>query len=320
MNNEDDGAPARLDAAQACHDDEPERAAALLRGLDPAQLPVDRLPGLAFLLNHVLGEKFGAWGEAHERQIAVLHAAGDKPAVGLWRQAAAAAQAAGEPAEAQRLCAALADAAGAPPQAAQDVVALTVAMYRVPKLPPAAAAECTREALGALRDDAPIWQEPNPLDTAVASCLNNIASSLVERPRQELAHPPLRAALEDAARLAERFWLRAGNWVHRERAAYLRAMVGNALDEAPQAREHALRALALIDANDVDDAEKVDRAFIELEHAHACRALELLEEANAAQAKAEAIALTFGDTFLDDWFASRRKALAESAPLADSRT
>jgi hypothetical protein len=317
MNQEDDGAPARLDAAQACHDDEPERAAALLRGLDPAQLPIDRLPGLAFLLNHVLGEKCGAWGEAHERQAALLRAAGDKPAAGLWRQAAAAARAAGEPAEAQRLCAALADATGAAPQAAQDVVALTVAMYRVPRLPPAAAAACTRAALGALHDDAPIWQDPNPLDAAVAACTNNIASSLVERPGQDLAHPLLRVVLEDAARLAERFWLRAGNWVHHERAAYLRAMVGNALDEAPQAREHALRALALIDANDIDDAEKVDRAFIELEHAHACRALELLEEATAAQATAEAIASTFGDAFLDDWFARRRKALAALAALAD---
>lgn len=319
MNNEDDGAPARLDVAQACHDDEPERAAALLRGLDPAQLPADRLPGLAFLLNHVLGEKCGAWGEAHERQVNLLYAAGDKPAVVLWRQAAAAAQAAGEPAEARRLCVSLADAAGAPLQAAQDVVALTVAIYRVPRMPPGAAAECTREALVALRDDALTWQIANPLDTAVASCMNNIASGLVERPQEELAHPPLRAALEDAARLAEHFWLRAGNWVHHERAAYLRALVGNALDEAPQAREHALRALALIDANDIDDAEKVDRAFIELEHAHACHALELLEEANAAQARAEAIASTFGDAFLDDWFASRRKALAEIAALADRR-
>ncbi len=313
MNDTDDTPLSRLDEANACHDDEPERAAALLRALDPATLPSERLPGMAFLLNHVLGEKFGAWGEALERQTALLRAAGDKPAGVLWRQAAAAAQAAGEAAEARRLCGAFGDATGASPQAAHDVVALTVAMYRVPKMAHGAAAECVHEALKPLHDDTATWRDANPLDSAAAACTNNIASGLVERPQQELAHPPLRAALQDAARLAEHFWLRAGNWVHHERAAYLRAMVGNALDEAPQAREHALRALALIDANDVDDAEKVDRAFIELEHAHACRALELLDEANAAQAKAESIAATFGDAFLDDWFASRRKTLAALA-------
>lgn len=304
---------ARLDAAQACHDDEPARAAALLRGLDPAQLPAERLPGLAFLLNHVLGEKFGAWAEALAGQGAVLAAAGDAPAVVLFRQAAAAAQAAGDEGEAQRLHGALARASGAAAQVATDVVALTVAMYRVPTLAPAAAADCARAALACLHDDAAAWREATPLDAAAAACTNNIASNLVERPPHELADPALRVALDDAARVAERLWTRAGTWVHRERAAYLRAMVGNALATAPQAREHALRALALIDANDVDDAERVDRAFIELEHAHACRAIGLQAEAEAAQAKAEAIAAAFGDVFLDEWFARRRAALAALA-------
>ncbi|MEO8125426.1 MAG: hypothetical protein ABI633_15360, partial [Burkholderiales bacterium] len=241
----------RLDDANACHDDDPDRAAVLLRCLDPAQLPAERLPGLAFLLNHVLGEKFDAWGEAHLRHAHLLNAAGAAPVAVLWRQAAAAAQAAGEASDAQRLTASLADAVGASPQMALDVVGLTVAMYRVPKLTHQAAADCTQQALSALRDDAAAWQRPGPFDATVAMCANNIASNLVERPQDELMYAPLRAALQDAAQLAERFWLRAGNWVHHERAAYLRAMVGNALAEAPQAREHALRALALIDANDV---------------------------------------------------------------------
>lgn len=304
----------RLDEANACHDDDPGRAAALLREIDPAALPAERLPGLAFLFNHVLGEKLGAWQEAHTRHAGVLAAAGAAPAAVLWRQAAAAAHAAGDADAAQRLSRALADAAGATPGAAQDVVALTVAMYRVASLASAAAADCAQRALRALDDAAAAWRQPGPLDAAVAACANNIASGLVERPQADLLREPLRSVLHDAARIAERFWLRAGNWVHHERAAYLRAMVGNALGEAPQAREHALRALALIDANDVDDAEKVDRAFIELEHAHACRALELTDEAAAAQARAEAIAAAFGDAFLDDWFASRRKTLAALAP------
>ncbi len=309
----EDTAIARLDEVDACHDDDPERAAALLRDLDPAQLPAERLPGLAFLLNHVLGEKFDAWNDAHARHAALLNAAGAAPATVLWRQAAAAAQAAGEPDDAQRLTASLADAVSVSPQMALDVVTLTVAMYRVPRLAHQAAADCTQQALRLLRDDVAAWRQPGPFDATVAACANNIASNLVERPQDELMHAPLRTALQDAAQLAERFWLRAGNWVHHERAAYLRAMVGNALAEAPQAREHALRALALIDANDVDDNEKVDRAFIELEHAHACRALELTDEANAAHARAEVIAASFNDAFLDDWFANRRKALTALA-------
>ncbi|HRP28641.1 MAG TPA: hypothetical protein PLG77_09465 [Burkholderiaceae bacterium] len=307
---------ARLDEANACHDADPQRAALLLRALDPAQLPVDRLPGLAFLLNHVLGEKLGAWRDAHARHAALLDAAGDAPAAVLWRQAAAAAQATGAADDARRLTAALADAAGAAPAAALEVVALTVAMYRVPGLGHAEAAGCVREALDALRDDGAALRESGPLDAAVAACINNIASDLVERPADAFTHAPLRDAMHDAAQLAERFWLRAGNWVHHERAAYLRAMVGNALAQAPQAREHALRALALLDANDLDDNESVDRAFIELEHAHACRALDLIAEADAAQARADEIAAAFGDAFLDDWFASRRRALAMLAAHA----
>lgn len=306
----------RLDAADACHDADPERAAALLRDLDPTQLPAARLPGLAFLLNHVLGEKLSLWGEAHARHAALLAAAGAAPAAVLWRQAAAAAQAAGETGDEERLTASLATAVGTSPQRAHEVVELTVAMYRVPGLGPEAAADCARQALSVLREEAG-WLQPGPFDASVAACANNIASNLVERPRDELTHAPLRTALQDAAQLAEHFWLRAGNWVHHERAAYLRAMVGNALAEAPQAREHALRALALIDANDIDDNEKVDRAFIELEHAHACRALELADEADVAQARAEEIAANFNDAFLDDWFASRRKALAALAVRSD---
>ena len=46
---------ALLDEADACHDDEPARAADMLRRIDPSALPADRLPVLAFLFNHLLG-------------------------------------------------------------------------------------------------------------------------------------------------------------------------------------------------------------------------------------------------------------------------
>ena len=153
------------------------------------------------------------------------------------------------------------------------------------------------------------WRPASPLDPAVAACANNIASGLLERPSAELQHAALRAVLDATARLAERFWLRAGTWVHFERAAYLRAMVATALGDARQSREHARRALALLDEHDTGRAEQVDRAFIELERARSCRDLALHDEAVAAQDAADALAAQFGDAGLDVWYAKRRADL-----------
>lgn len=304
---------AQLEEADACHDDDPPRAAALLRHIDPAALPSARLPSLAFLLNHVLGEKLGAWTEAHAMFDALLRAAGENPPMALWRQAAAAARLAGDAAAAAHRIEGLAIAAGATAGQAQDVVAFTALMYRAPMLPAAAAAEAVADVLPVFA--APAWAEANPLDSAVAACANNIASGLLERPAADVQqHPPLRSVLDRTALLAERIWLRAGTWVHHERAAYLRAMVATALGEALAAREHALRALALLDEHDADRAETVDRAFLELERARACRELALHAEAQAAQDAADALAAQFNDADLDAWFAKRRAELAAPPP------
>ena len=301
-----DDAQALLEQAQACHDDDPARGADLLRRIDPAALPVDRLPGLAFLLNHVLGEKLGAWVEAHAMFAPLLRAAGDEsPPPVLWRQAAAAAGLAGDGAAAARHAASLASATGATAEQVGAVIALTQAMFRVPGLPAGEAAQTVAAALPAF--GASTWQDQaTPLDAAVAACANNLASGLIERSPSDLQSPALRAATQEAAQLAERFWQRAGTWVQHERAAYLSALVANAFGDAARAREHALRALALIDANDADHAEDVDRAFLLLEQSRACRALGLASEAQATLGQADALAAQFGDPGLDDWYASRR--------------
>jgi hypothetical protein len=305
MSDETDPPQALLDTANDCHDDDPPRAAGLLRRIDPAALPADRLPVLAFLLNHVLGEKFGAWDEAHARFGPVLRAAGAQPLPVLWRQAAAAAGLAGDAAAAADAITALAQATGASAEQAGDVVALTQAMFRVPGLPAASAAQAAAAAIAALA--APRWQaQATPLDEAAGACTNNIASSLIERPPTDLADPALRAVTEDVAQCAERLWLRAGTWVNHERAAYLRALVANGLGDPGAAREHALRALALIDANDTEHAEDVDRAFLLLEQSRAARALGRADEAQATLAHADALAAKFGDAGLDAWYADRR--------------
>ena len=295
-----------LDQANACHDDDVPRGAALLRAIDAAALPVARQPLYAFLLNHVLGEKLGAWAEAlglHQRLLAL-----PAPAAVLWRQAGAAALALGDPTQSERAAAAYAAANDTDAARAREVLQLSAATYQVPGRDAETAARVAHAAIEPFDTEA--WSAASPLDGTVAAALNNLASGLQERPLPDLRAPALRDALRRSADLAHRFWLRAGTWVNAERALYLRAMVGNALGDARTARAHALEALALLDAHDTAHAESVDRAFIELERAHACHGLGLPEEATAAAASADRLAAAFGDAGLTRWYDSRRARLA----------
>jgi hypothetical protein len=297
-----------LDDAEACHDDDPQRAAALLREVDPAQLDGSRRPLLAFLLNHVLGESLGEWGDAHARQQALLTAAGaDAPPV-LWRQAAAAARLSGNPDGERAATVALAAAVTAPAQQAEHVVALTAASFEVPALPAAQAGRVALDALAPLQHD-PAWRQPGSLDAAAAACCNNLSAHLSERPLEQLTVAPLRAAMAASGELAQALWQRTGTWVHAERACLQRAIVSNTLGEPQQARVHARDGLVLLDRNDTSDAEFVDRAFLEQELAHACARLGLDTEAARAGERARTLAARFGDAGLDRWFAARRGRL-----------
>ena len=295
-----------LDQANACHDDDVPRGTALLRAIDPAALPAARQPTYAFLLNHLLGEKLGAWAEAvglHRRLLAL-----PAPAAVLWRQAGAAALALGDATLTEQAAAAYAAANGVATVRALDVLQLGAAMYQVPGHDADTAARLAHAAIAPFDTDA--WHAAGPLDGAVAASLNNLASGLLDRPLPDLRVPALRDALSHSAELAHRFWLRAGTWVNAERALYLRAMVGNALGDARTARAHALAALSLLDAHDTAHAEDVDRAFIELERAHACHRLGLPDEAAIAMASTQALAAAFGDAGLTRWYDSRRARLA----------
>jgi hypothetical protein len=297
----------RLDEADACHDDDPARAAELLRTVDLAGLPPGRWPGFAFLLNHVLGEKLTRWDEALQHHHRLLARAQPEPALVLWRQAATAARLAGAEAVAEELTRAFAKASGAAPERCDELLQLCAAMYRAPGLGAAAAGELTLAALAPLTRTE--WQSENPLDTSVAACANNLASDLLDRPTADLQHASTRAALAQAATLAHAFWQRAGTWVHHERALYLRAMACNALGEWRNVRAHALAALAVLDADDVDHTEDVDRAFIELERSHACERLGLAAEAQAARHTAQTLAGRFDDAELTRWFEQRAATL-----------
>ncbi|MDH5540955.1 MAG: hypothetical protein OEY03_16245 [Rhizobacter sp.] len=297
----------RLDEAELCHDEEPERAAALLRDIDVAQLPPERWPGHAFLLNHVLGEKLQRWSEALQRQRALLRQAQPAPSAALWRQGATAALLAGD-AELERVMTeSLAEAAGASLPRAHELVRLCAAMYRATGEAGATAAAGLRAALAPLHSND--WQADTPLDAAVAACTNNIANGLLERPVADLRLAALRSALADAAEQSHRFWLRAGTWVNHERALYLRAMVCNVLDQAQWARAHAQAGLALLDEHDGDAAQTIDRAFLELEQWHACMVLRRHADAAEALARATALAEGFDDEFWRASFERRRIGL-----------
>jgi len=302
----DTTAEAMLERIEACHDDAPDEAATLLAALDAAALPAERHPRLAYLINHVLGEKLGRWPQAHRQQQAMLAASADEPA--LLRQAAVAALLADDTLCAEALCVAFAAASGADATQAAQLVALSAAMFSLPSLDARAAGELALQALGPLQDRA--WEAAGPLDAAAAAACNNIASGFVERPATDLAQASLAAALKRAAETSQRLWLRAGNWVHHERACYLRAMTSHALGEPHRALEHAREGLALLDANDAAHEQDVDRAFLELEHAHACRRLGLAGDAAAAASRAQQLATAFDDAALTQWFETRRAKLA----------
>ena len=297
----------RLDEANACHDDDPPRGAALLRDIDPAQLPVERRPSYAFLLNHVLGEKLAEWNQALAGQQRLLALAQPQPAPVLWRQLGAAAQVAGATEPLAHAVEALASSSGAAPERARELVNLAAAMYLAPSQ---SAADAGRTALHAL---APVvhvaWPTHTALDAQAAACSNNLANGLLERSDKDLRHGALRAALACGAEIAERLWRQAGTWVQHERALYLRALACTVLGEPHLTRRHALDGLALLDAHDSAGAENVDRAFFELERWNACVWMGLADEAQGALQRAQGLAASFNDVGLTQWFEARRQRL-----------
>lgn len=292
-----------LQAANACHDAEPARGAELLRRIDAAALDPGQRPLYAFLLNHVLTEKLGQPAEAWQRQQALLAAVGAETTLPVLRHAAAAARLAGDAAAEDRLVSHLATVAGVGPGQAAELVVLAAASFRLPGLRGNAAGELALAALAPLRQ--PAWQQANGLDAAAGALTNSLASDLAERPLDELLCTPLRQALDQAASLAQGFWLRAGQWVQQERAHYLRAIAANALGDAAMAEQQARAGLALITAFDHAGQERVDQAFLRSELAHALARQGQTAEAAVERVQADALADDFDDAELSGWYQRR---------------
>ncbi len=297
----------RLDEADACHDDDPPRGAALLREIDARQLPAERWPNYAFLLNHVLGEKLAAWDEALAGQRQLMTLAQPAPVPVLWRQLGCAAQVVGAAEPLEQAVEALASSSGAAPERSRELISLGAAMYLAPSQGAADAGQTALRALAPVMYAA--WPTGTALDAQAAACANNIANGMLERSDDDLRNGALRAALACGAELAERLWRRAGTWVQQERALYLRAQACTLLGEPHLTRRHAIDGLALLDAHDSAGGESVDRAFLELERWNACVWLGMADEAEGALSRAQALAAGFNDAGLTQWFETRRQRL-----------
>jgi len=87
---------------------------------------------------------------------------------------------------------------------------------------------------------------------ALAATFNNLASQLLDGPRDDAAD----ALMLEAARLSRSTWSEVGNWLNLERADYLLALCAAKVGDGPQAVSHARSCLALCDANDADAFER----------------------------------------------------------------
>ena len=288
-----------LDEIDRIHDDQPEAAGAALRAFDAPGLPVDRLPLLAFLTIHVLGEKLGQWSDAADRLERLLATRPDAP-LAVLAHAAAAAHLAGR-ADSQPL-AALSAAGGA--MQAQLLVALSALGLRPPPEPAALAAGLAR-----LAHESRGFDPGGPLDERLAIGFNNTTSRLLDLTLAPV-DPEVGAALLAGSAAALRFWEAAGTWVHLERALYLRALVHNRIDEPAAARADCVRALEVIAAN---GSEEIDQAFLQLQLAGALLRLGETIEGQRHLAEARAAADRWDDAGLRSWFAGEHDRLFGSA-------
>lgn len=137
---------------------------------------------------------------------------------------------------------------------------------------------------------------PSRHDASIAALANTLATDLLDlsvRSKQQ------EAVLERAALLSRAYWFRAGSWIHQERADYLLALAYNALGRHHEAREAAARGLATIDTH---GDEPADRAFLNVELAVACKALQQAGEFKVARDTAFGLAQRFDDPGLKQWF------------------
>jgi len=299
-----------LTKLQEDHDRDPQAAAAALRAIRAADVPREEMARYTWLVNHVIGEKLGSWGEVRELYRCMTCGFDELPAAAL-RNLAAAAALYGDPDAAAIHAAALRRIAGITEAEACVVVEMATLMYGMPMQ----GLEHGAGEFARLCGVAMEWKEATGADTLVAGTSNNVVSAWLEMPPGQWRSPPLARAMELGARTSRHFWSKAGTWTHKARADYLLAMVMNRLNQPREARSHCLSAIAAIEGNGKED---VDMAFIALELAHAERLLGNEPQAAAARARAQALAANFANDSLTNSFgqtAATLEALNENSTV-----
>ncbi len=288
-----------LDDIDRVHDETPEAAAARLRVLDSAQLPADRLPLLAFLFNHVIGEKFGAWVEAAQYINGLCSQRADVPLAVTMHAAVADDLAGARNSAAHAALVAL---------SSESVAATAIALRRLSFTQESMDTTTFAAMLKALSQQASELAAPTALDAQLAAGLNNATSRLLDLDWDKEDATTI-DALTLGATQALRFWQRVGTWVNHERALYLVAVVANRLRNFAGARDAARQALASIAAN---GTEEVDRAFLLLHLAGALDGLDETEASDVARHEARVIAAHWTDRSLTDWFAEEEARLFDT--------
>ena len=158
---------------------------------------------------------------------------------------------------------------------------------------------------------AAVLEQGTPFDTQLASGLNNATSRLLDI-NPDLDERVVRDALLTGAAQALRFWQAAGTWVNHERALYLVTLAANRVGAYKTARDAARQALDLIAANGTED---VDRAFLLLQLCGAQQRLGDDAAGRAALREAKAIAATWTEAWLTEWFAAEQARLLGASTL-----
>ncbi len=276
------------------HDTESERLAGELEAAGVEGLAGDGPAQCVALANHTIGEHLGDWPRARRFAESVC-AAVDGHDAKLGAHLAVARYMDGEPVAAQQ---AEIDAVGA----ADDPVG---AYLSVKSLLAGALLGTGRSAdaglvIGAANRLAAGRDESSASDRSMAIANNNLASELVDSESLDDDRIGLMLACAEAAHT---FWLRCGTWKNEERALYLLALVNNRVGEHPSALDCATAALRTIAAN---GEEPVDEAFIRLAAAKAHIGLAETKSAAEHLAKADALAASWTEDSLRDWYRGER--------------
>jgi hypothetical protein len=255
-------------------------------------------PRFAFLVNHLVGEREGAWAEAADLLATTL---GDNTHVGVLRHRAVAESFAGAPVSALALIPAIAEAGDTTARVAALAVHMGVLQFAAPDEPVLQLTHAFGAVLGELQFET---GRLGRLGAMLAANLNNVTARLLDAEDAPLEDEAYRHTLTEGARLARLAWTAAGTWINRERADHLVALCANLLRAYEDAQKAALSGLRTIDENGSED---VDRAFLLVELSRAQRGLDKIGESEQSRAAALRLAAEF-DKDTRAWFDARAAA------------